>query len=82
MTISENSSFSQSLSRKVLEMKIGQRVKVVSLADNVADDVKLCLNQVGEICAHSDPISENGYYVRFDDDLPTKRFYENELKQL
>lgn len=64
-------------------MRIGQRVRVKYIPDNVANDVKLCLNQIGTITVYGSPskTGERGYYVRFGNGLPKgKRFYENELE--
>lgn len=60
------------------KLKIGSRVVIVNLPDNVTDEVKEYQGATGY-----SPSSEGvqGYYVCMDDNRPSKRFYENELQR-
>jgi hypothetical protein len=64
------------------KLRIGTRVTIVNLPDNVTDEVKAYEGATGRIKGYGTP--ENGmqgYYVRMDDGRPAKRFYENELQR-
>jgi hypothetical protein len=63
------------------KLRIGKRVMIVNLPDNVTDEVKAYEGATGRIKCYGSP--ENGmqgYYVCMDDGRHTKRFYENELQ--
>lgn len=64
------------------KLRIGTRVVIVNLPDNVTDEVKTYEGATGRIKSYGSP--ENGiqgYYVHMDDGRPSKRFYENELQR-
>lgn len=66
-----------------MKLKHGTKVKVISVPDNVANDVKSCVGCTGKIVAYGSPsdTGEQGYYVRIPGH-PTKRFYESELQRI
>lgn len=63
-------------------MKIGTRVKIVNLPDNVTDEVKAYENSTGQVKGYGSPSNGIGYYILMDDGRPSKRFYENELQPI
>ena len=65
-------------------MRIGMRVKIVNLPDNVTDEVKSYEGATGTIKCGGSPSKDGhlGWYVRMDDGRYSKRFYENELEHI
>ena len=64
------------------KLKLGTRVVITNIADNVADEVKEYEGATGRIKGYGSPSETGvqGYYVRMDDGRPSKRFFENELR--
>lgn len=63
-------------------LKIGTRVRVKEITDEVADDVKECEGKTGEVSAYEDGSGATMYYVKFDDNRPSKKFFLFELAEI
>lgn len=63
-------------------LRIGTRVRIGKLPDNVTDEVKHYEGETGLIKCYGSPsdTGEHGYYILMDNGMPAKRFYENELR--